>query len=516
VPTADSSTEVRGLRRDLADLRTLCAFRLAAVRGRSRRTLRIAVWVLLAITVASALLPALAPTSGGAAARETWTPALQWGLAAFVLMAAGASIGTGGGRELISREQGVAFPVSPATDHFGALVMAPLNIAWLLQVWLLLGLTSYAGGPAAVLTGTPVVLLWVLVATAVGQLAGWAMETLRRGPHGVLRNRAVLGAGLAGALVLTVTDRWRGAVELVPTAPVADAAVEADAWWPLVAAALGVALVLSVLAGIPVARAALRRPPREEQRLETGHHRARATAAGPTAALADLRMLLRIDRGSVLRSVPLRRGLAVLAVLPGLGALAAHTAWSMVVVLPGLVAAAVALLFAVNAWSLDGRGALWRESLPTSPGLVFVARSLLVAEATLLATGTTVLLAAARAGLPTATELAALGCGTAVVTLQVVATSARWSVRNPYATDLRSSRAVPAPPTVMLGYSARLALGTTFTGMLFSAAAQGSSWLVAPVLAAPFLAWSGVRLVRAGRAWGRPADRSRVVTAVAA
>ena len=54
---------------------------------------------------------------------------------------------SGGGRELLPREQAVAFPVSPTTDHLGALLMAPLNIAWLLQGWTMLGATSYAVGP---------------------------------------------------------------------------------------------------------------------------------------------------------------------------------------------------------------------------------------------------------------------------------------------------------------------------------------------------------------------------------
>ena len=37
-------------------------------------------------------------------------------------------------------------------------------------------------------------------------------------------------------------------------------------------------------------------------------------------------------------------------------------------ILPGLVASGGALLFGVNAWCLDGRGALWRESLPVDAG----------------------------------------------------------------------------------------------------------------------------------------------------
>ena len=44
-------------------------------------------------------------------------------------------------------------------------------------------------------------------------------------------------------------------------------------------------------------------------------------------------------------------------------------------ILPGLVASGGALLFGVNAWCLDARGVLWRESLPAGPRQVFAARA---------------------------------------------------------------------------------------------------------------------------------------------
>ena len=138
----------------------------------------------------------------------------------------------------------------------------------------------------------------------------------------------------------------------------------------------------------------------------------------------------------------------------------------------------------------------------------------MLGEILLAATVTTVLLASLRAGSPTVSQLVAVACAGAVVTLQVVATALRWSVRTPYAVDLRSSRATPAPPLVMVGYSARLALSTTVTGLLFdtvSAAPWG--WSIA--LAAPLLAWSGVKLRLTARAWADPGTRSAVVATVA-
>ena len=38
----------------------------------------------------------------------------------------------------------------------------------------------------------------------------------------------------------------------------------------------------------------------------------------------------------------------------------------------------------------------------------------------------------------------------------------RWSAQRPYPVDMRSARATPAPPGVMVGYSTRLALSTSF------------------------------------------------------
>ena len=144
--------------------------------------------------------------------------------------------------------------------------------------------------------------------------------------------------------------------------------------------ALVAAVVLLVLAAVMVvvgatpARIALGRGPREELKVESGSHPARPL---PTS---DADMLRRIDRASVWRSVPIRRGLIFLAVGPGIVALAGAMSWTSVMVLPGLVISGVALLFGVNAWCVDGRGVLWRESLPVTPREVFRARARVLAE----------------------------------------------------------------------------------------------------------------------------------------
>jgi hypothetical protein len=266
----------------------------------------------------------------------------------------------------------------------------------------------------------------------------------------------------------------------------------------------------AVVAGAWPAHVAAGRAPRDELRLESGSRPARRLPA------SDLGMLLRIDRASVWRTVPMRRGLLVLALGPGLVALAGALPWSTVGVLPGLVVSGAALLFGVNAWCLDGRGVLWRESLPVDARLVFTSRVVVLAEWLLGASAVTLVLASLRAGVPTYAELAAVVCTWGVVTWQVVAVSMSWSGRRPFAVDLRSARATPAPPLVMVGYSSRLALTTTLTAMLFSGLGSLPAWWVPPLVAVPFVAWSTVRLLRARRRWLAPARRAEVVVAVGA
>jgi hypothetical protein len=68
----------------------------------------------------------------------------------------------------------------------------------------------------------------------------------------------------------------------------------------------------------------------------------------------------------------------------------------------------------------------------------------------------------------------------------------------------------------MVGYSARLAVSTTFTSLFFSGAAHVPDWRLSIVIAIPCLTWSGVRLLRASRRWQDPVVRARVVTLTAA
>jgi hypothetical protein len=516
VPTAASSTDVgstdlRARLRDewwaVQDVAHLLHLRASTVR---RRRTVIGVAVFLLVTIGAATVPAYMPGAGGGGYAFNMLLLLPSAFAGFQLLTLASAVASGGGRELVPRDQLVAYPVSPTTDHLGALLLAPLNIAWLLQCWLLLGSASYAVGSglfAPLVIGT---FLWVLAATAVGQVVAWAIEGLRRTTYGVavVRTLALVGIATAGALQLT--HRLGDVLDALPTRWLVSGLLDGFGWrWLLTMVVLVAILAVAVVLGAVPAHLTARLQPREELRVESGRYRARPTSS------SDFGALLRVDRASVWRAVPMRRGLAVLAVGPGLVSLAGDLPWNQLTILPGLVASGGALLFGVNAWSLETRGALWRESLPVEPSTVFAARAWVLAEFLVAASGITLGLAVLRAGVPTASELAALLCTWLVVILQVLSASMRWSLRSPYSVDLRSARATPAPPVAMVGYSTKLAASTTVTSLVFSGLSQVNAWPLSVMIAAPFVGWSLVRLLQARDGWVEPVSRARVVMTVA-
>ena len=505
--TAGSWT--RSQRRAVADVRHLLSFRALQVRRGRAGT-----WIVLTFVVltgAAAVAPAYLPGAGGAGRAFEMLILLPTVLAGFLLLAMVSAGISGGGRELLAREPAQIHPVSPTTDHLGALLLAPLNIAWLLQAWTLLGVTAYGLGPRSLVQAQVVLLLFLAAATAIAQMLAWTLEAVRRLPHGIVAVRALMAALLGSALGLQMAGALVPLFDRIPTRWVVVGMVGGWSWeWAVtVLLVLGVLIVATALGALP-AHLAARRTPRDELRVETGRHSPRTM---PSSALAGL---IRTDRASVWRAVSMRRGLAVLALGPGLVAVVGNLPWSSVTILPGLVASGGALLYGVNAWCLDARGALWRESLPVPAGTVFAARGYVLAEFLLAASLLTVALAATRAGVPSAAELTALVCTLVVVTVQVVGAALRWSAQRPYAVDLRSSRATPAPPLTMVGYSTRLALTTTLTGLVFSVAARFPAWEASLLVAVPFLCWSTARLLRTRQAWVDPVDRARVVMAVAA
>lgn len=489
VPTARSSraepTPHRGPRaHPVRDVGHLLRFRAATVRR--PRVAALALVAMALVTVAAAVVPAWVTVDAGLARL------LEPSLVGVALVAVGGAAAAGGGRELLGRDAAAVHPVSPLTDHLGALLLAPLSAGWLIQAWALLGLSSAVGVPG----GAVVAACWLVAVTTLAQAAGWASEWLRRRHRGLLPVRLALPFAVGGLLV-------------VPAAVVAPAIRDGDLVAGVVAGLL-VATAGLVTLGARLAAGVARLAPRDEGRLET-----RAHAPRPTPR-SDFVVLRRIDRGSVWRSAPLRRGTWLLALAPGSVALAGGLDWSALVMMPGLVASGCVLLFGVNLWCLDGRGMLWRETLPVAPRTVVAARAWVLAELLLGAGVVTLGLGALRAGRPTVAELAAVVLALVVVVAQSVSAGLRWSAAHPHAVDLRSARATPAPPLAMVGYSLRLAVATTVAGLLLTAlAAVGRVDLLLAVTAVLVLV-SALRIARSVRRWADPVARAEVVAVVAA
>ena len=498
------------------DTAHLVAFRARTVRRPAAAVVGLV--VVLLFTAAFAVGPAMLDVDGLSSARlDAAVDSLRGNLGSayigFLLLALGAAMGSGGGRELMSRSEASIHPISPTTEHLGALALAPLNLGWLVQLWGLLAVTALVTPSDRLLGAHLVVLAWALAATALGQAGGWAVEGVRRTPHGVVVVRLATGVVVVTLVALHLVGVLGPLVRALPATWLADTAQTSR--WPVAVLVLLVLFVVWVVMGARPARWALAQPPREELRVQSGVHEARP-APEPRWGSPDRALLRRLDRDSVWRSVGMRRGLLVLGVGPGLIALLAGLEWGSVMLLPGLTASGAALLFGVNAWCLDGRGMVWRETLPVSDADVFDVRAFVVVECMAAVSGITVVLALLRNGLPPLVTGVAVATCWAVVLLQVLAMVMTWSMRSPYAVDLASPRATPAPHAAMAAYAGKLSLVTTLTAMLFTGlAAMPWAW-IPPVVALPFVAWSGLRLRRARRRWLTPVERARVVLTVAA
>ena len=332
--TALSWTELRSARRDLA---ALLAFRTSALTPRSRRRLRLAGAFFLLLTIAAAVGPAYVDEEVRAEHGGSFVALLPALCLGFLFLGIFTAVASAGGREVLPRDQAVAFPVSATTDHLGALLLAPLNIAWAVQAWTLLGITSYALGPDRIWAYQVPVVLWVLAATAIAQVAGWLAEGVRRGPHGILLFRGLVALLALAAGLLVVSGHLAGFLDHSPTRGVLSSV--------LAGPGRPVGLLAPRAAGR--SRRSVSRPPSSGPSLRAGRcvaRCARSSASSRAATPRDRRqprtslMMLRIDRAGVWRSVPLRRGIMVLALMPGAVAVAGNLEWQMLTVLPGLVA----------------------------------------------------------------------------------------------------------------------------------------------------------------------------------
>jgi hypothetical protein len=434
---------------------------------------------------------------------------------AFVLLAVMAPMAAGGGYELYPPEQLVAYPIRPRTVFYGTLLLAPVNLAWMLNVVALVLITSFASGPVGwgTVRGSLSVAAFVTLATVGGHAVAWLVVGIRQTRTGRWLTWAV--AGVLGVAV-AVLVRLGYTFTLLDGSPTKYALVNALQGYGALYRPWATGLLVMVAAaafltwaGVKAAAWALRRP--GDHAVRDGSRPVRRRR--PAARLVG--ELVAVDRASIWRSVPLRRGIVVLLVLPGAVAAMAGMSWQSLVLLPGLVAAGAGLLFGVNAFCLDSSGSTWLSTLPGWAVPAFTAKAWAVTEVCLLAVAAAVAGGALRAPAPgSAADVTATVAAAVTACALVVSSSMRASVRHPYRADLRGPRDTPAPPGVMALHSLRLAVVTTSVGLVFSGVAFLEVWWLPLVLAVPFLSWSGLSLIETARSWADPQVRAGVVATV--
>jgi hypothetical protein len=379
----------------------------------------------------------------------------------------------------------------------------------------LLGVSAYAAdrGPLVALSAVTV-LVYCLTATVLGQALAWFFEGVRQRRAGRVAVRVCAAVLIAVALVVQLTGNLTDVLDRLPTTRIALSA-------NFGAQGRYLSWVTPLLFLLAVAASALWLGERacgwtQRQVSDGGLQPETRPVRRRTGATSDLRALMQVDRASVWRSAPLRRGAIVMAVLPGAIAAITEPRWDSLVLLTGLVAAGSGLLFGVNAFGMDGPGALTLEGLPMAPSLRYWAKALVIIEFAALTIAGALLVGAFRAdGAPTLTQLTALLCSLVVSALAVASFCMRVSVRSPHRAELRGRRDTPAPPGAMIAYSTRLAWRTTWIAMVLSIVAL-APWPWLPVaVAVPMGCLAGMSLIRSADEWQDETVRSRIVSTVA-
>ena len=496
----------------VGQLRALLALRWQMVRSPG---VRVAIRLIGLLLI---YLLVLAARSAGIYEKAALATAIKLAPQAFLgfgVLAVVAPLTAGGGNELFPPDQLVAFPVTAKAHFIGGLVLAPINLVWLLQIFALVAETAYltAGGDAFL--GAITAVVFVLALTIGGQALAWVVVGVRQTRGGRQGVMAVSAAVLLAALVVVRTDSINAVLDHAPTRAVVDGitagAQDHLGQWAATTAALLVLLVLGLLLGFRACNWALRRPGDAGALREARPVKRRPARGGP------LRELVAINRASVWRAPALRRGGLVLAFLPGIAAAGAAVPWHSLIIMPGLVAAGAGLLFGVNAFCLDGSGAIWLASLPHDPALVARAKTIVLVETVLAAVTVAAVAGSLRSpGTPTAADLTAVLVGGLTCSAFVVASCLSTSVRHPHKAELRGPRDSVAPPGALVLASAQLALPAGVIGLLFEGTASSGLWWLPFVLGVPVLVGSLLWARASLAVYDQPQTRARIVQVVAA
>jgi hypothetical protein len=496
----------------LAQLRALFVLRWQMIRSTGVRAtlvlvLAMVVWLMILVAGGASVIEPAAVRTAVELAPQTFL--------GFAILAILAPLTAGGGTEIFPPDQVVAYPIRPRTQYLGALLLAPLNLVWVLQILGIIAETAFLTHGGRVLAGALTSVAYVVAITALGQSLAWLIVGVRQTQRG-RRSIGFAGGGLLLGAVLTVKTGVGGALlDHSPTRVIVhgiSAGARGDlVRWGVTTGLLVVVAALSLALGERTCGWALRRPG------DAGSQRATRVVQRRLEHTSALRTLIAMDRASVWRAPALRRGGLVLLFLPSMAAFVAKVPWSSLAVLPGLVAAGAGLLFGINAFCLDSSGAVFLASLPHDPRLIARSKLLVLIETVFGAVVVTALAGSLRSpGHPTTTELVSIVFSALACTATVVASGLASSVRRPHRADLAGPRDAVAPPGALVLASLRLTVPTGIVALLMEGAAGVQTWWFPLLVAVPVLLVCSDSVRRSLRLYADPQVRSRIVQTVSA
>lgn len=464
-------------------------------------------WLLGVVAHGAALLDPVRAATAVELAPETF---LGFGVLALI-----APLTAGGGNEILPPDQLVAYPVRPRTQYLGGLLLAPVNLVWILQIMALVMETALLTRQGDAFLGSLTTVVYVTSLTALGQAIAWWIVGSRQSRRG-RRTVAITGAGLLTAAIVVVRlGLGDDVLDHSPTHHVVrgvTAGAEGHlARWGLTTSILIALTVGGLWLGQRACGWALRRPG------DAGAIRSSRTVKRRPAYASPLRTLIAMDRASVWRAPALRRGGIVLAFLPGLAAAGAQLPWASLIVLPGLIAAGAGLLFGINAFCLDASGAIFLATQPSDPKLIARSKAIVLTETVFAGVVIAAVAGSLRSpGSPTAGEVVGIIASGLTCTAVVVATGMANSVRRPHRADLAGPRDAVAPPGALTLASAKLALPSALVGFAVEQTVRADVWWGPFAIAVPvgLLCWWS--LARSFRRWSKPVIRARIVQTVSA
>jgi hypothetical protein len=158
-------------------LAALLALRWQMVRSGGAR-----LGLLLGVAVLVWLLQ-VALRSGGLLDSPSLATALEVAPSAYLgfgVLAVIAPLTAGGGNELVPPDQLVAYPVRTSTQFLGGLLLAPLNLVWLVQLLALAALTAFLTLDTSLPRGVVTTAAYVGCITVLGQALAWLVVGLRQ------------------------------------------------------------------------------------------------------------------------------------------------------------------------------------------------------------------------------------------------------------------------------------------------------------------------------------------------